>query len=471
MRTTVASMFAVVTFASFVSADDFTLKNTAGETFGPFPIKEGAAIRLDDANYKIASITNTAEQRLRRKLESIVIPEINFKAAPMEEVVDFLRKAAKKNDPAGEGVNIAFTSSPCGFATNAPPTGQSNIVTSVTLSARQITLLEALKVACNAADFRFVLRRNSLLIVHKDAPDGEFRRRVYAVLHSLLQRGIEMAATTSSDNTDDRNDLKATFAGFGVSWPKGSSIQHLPQIGKLVVVNTEENLAVFDKILAVLNLSPSQIRLEFFFVAFPTAMVARAESGRHFTSEDALKLWKNGKGRPVSTVHIVTKSASEATSKDVSEFIYPTEFTQTHLNTSTNSEVRFGPGVVEPGGFETREVGAIVSVMPEVTPDGQMIDLTFTPQYVEDPTWENYDVMIATNSMPTKAIYRQPLFTAHSISTQMSIHCGIPIVIAGGWHLRQTPEIMYIILKADMVGPDGKVLPGANPAAVQFDPL
>lgn len=317
-----------------------------------------------------------------------------------------------------------------------------------------------------AAVALFILVSGFFLAAAEKAPGTTppgMERRIFDVLPSFLARSMEMSETDNDALKEGRpGGLKETLAGFGVKWPEGSSIQHVPQLGSLIVINTSENIADIEKVLGMLNVLPYQIRLEVFFVAFPTAVVAIAESGRHFTADDAMELWKQGKGRAASTLQIVTKSAAEATTKSVTEFIYPTEFTVTPILSDTNNRASICGGVCEPGGFETREVGAIVSVMPEVTPAGQMLDLTMTPQYVEEPIWESYDLMVATNAKPTTAVCRQPIFAAHSLSTSISLYCGAPVVLTGGWHLKRTPEVMYVIVKADLVGPDGRVIPGCR---------
>jgi len=75
----------------------------------------------------------------------------------------------------------------------------------------------------------------------------------------------------------------------------------------------------------------------------------------------------------------------------VTEYIYPTDFRgDTGNGTDTGRRLADHRRVVEPSSFETREVGVILSVLPEVSPDSQMISLTMTPEVVSEPTWKNY---------------------------------------------------------------------------------
>ena len=89
--------------------------------------------------------------------------------------------------------------------------------------------------------------------------------------------------------------------------------------------------------------------------------------------------------------------------------------------------------MVEPGGFEMREVGVILQVIPEVSADGQMIDLVLNPQIISEPTWEDYgfDYYSSRSTEPVHVSMRQPFFKVRSISTGISIYNGATVVMGG----------------------------------------
>ncbi len=163
----------------------------------------------------------------------------------------------------------------------------------------------------------------------------------------------------------------------------------------------------------------------------------------------------------LSAPKVVTKSGQEAIMKVVTEYIYPTSF-----------EVASTPGVaavggapaapgattVSPSDFETRDVGVILQVLPEVSADGQMINLMMNPQIVSPPEWKNYGSKIPQYTQVTETsplppfttttrtvlltdskgnpIYleqpmEQPLFKIRSISTSISIYNGATVVMGG----------------------------------------
>jgi len=143
----------------------------------------------------------------------------------------------------------------------------------------------------------------------------------------------------------------------------------------------------------------------------------------------------------LSAPKVVTKAGQEAVIKVVTEYIYPTTFTVIGGGTAAagggGAAVSSAPGV-EPGGFQTREVGVILQVVPEVSAEGQMINLTMNPQVVSEPEWKDYGYDVVTPdpsgiSAPviTHIPMEQPLFKVRSISTSVSIYNGATVVMGG----------------------------------------
>jgi general secretion pathway protein D len=158
----------------------------------------------------------------------------------------------------------------------------------------------------------------------------------------------------------------------------------------------------------------------------------------------------------LSAPKVVTKSGQEAVMKVVTEYIYPTEFEVTMSQQgNTGGGNNNGGGtqqplaIVEPQNFEMREVGVILQVVPEVSAEGQMINLLLNPQVVSEPVWKNYGTKIP-NLVPetifdpitqlfvvenkieyTELPMEQPFFPVRSVSTQLSIYNGATVVMGG----------------------------------------
>src|SRR5204862_3032879 len=67
--------------------------------------------------------------QMTSKLNSIIIPHIEFRDTTIREAIDFLRDQAAENDPSGQGVNIVLRLVPLGQVAGPsapvlpPPTG------------------------------------------------------------------------------------------------------------------------------------------------------------------------------------------------------------------------------------------------------------------------------------------------------------------------------------------------------------
>jgi general secretion pathway protein D len=147
-------------------------------------------------------------------------------------------------------------------------------------------------------------------------------------------------------------------------------------------------------------------------------------------------LEQKGHADVLSAPKVTTRSGVEASIRVVTEFIYPTEFdVQTSSEAGNNNG---GDNVVQnnipvsiPLSFETREVGVILTVLPEVSPNGGTINLTMTPQVVTEPTWEQYGAVIPTENGPVQLDMRQPFFKTRTLTTQISIYDGATVVMGG----------------------------------------
>lgn len=240
---------------------------------------------------KITS-TKTAEQVIQQKLRDIVIPEVTFRPpATIIDAVDFFKQASRDFDKPEipleqRGVNLVLklpssasaavpvdNSDP--FAAPSSGGGAGGVPPISSLSARWISLYDALKLVCDVTGMKFNIRGNIVMIVPANEPDSELMTRSYNVLSSLTERmsataseiggGGDSTFMTTSDMSQ-KQDWKVFFEQMGVKWPEGSSISYLATIGKLRVTNTADQLAVFEQVLEDLNVTPRLIEIEARFV-------------------------------------------------------------------------------------------------------------------------------------------------------------------------------------------------------------
>jgi general secretion pathway protein D len=244
--------------------------------------------------------TKTATQRLQDKMANIMIPSIEFRQANITDVVNFLVEESIRQDMAGAGVNIILNMSipgqegssvsasaaPSGESTNPfeeAPSGEGALgavpaslgVKTITLNLRRISLLDAIKYITEVASLKFRVEDNAVIITPAGVVSGHVITRMYPVQPSILDVVIQREETKEktgefvemgSKTTIKRGDVKDFFEKSGVPFPVGTSITYNPTISQLIVANTPENLDTFERILAQLNVIPSQIEIEARFV-------------------------------------------------------------------------------------------------------------------------------------------------------------------------------------------------------------
>ena len=462
----------------------------------------------------------TQDEVTQEKMKGIVIPEISFNAANINDVVEFFNTASREFDnpelpPENRGVSFvlklpnqeALAPAPAADPFAAAPAAVGG-VPPITLRARYVNLLEALNLVTDIAGLKFRVRGKVVVIMPLNMADRDMATRSYTVLPSIQDRassvfrelgtsrrggaGGDPFAAVESAADSAQIDWKQLFSDMGVQWPDGSSISYIPSINKMRVFNTPENLADVEKALEDLNVTPRQIEIEARFVevsqtdlesigfdwlltddwelahnsANPQERIkigaGSGSTGLRYASDatpvnptmsavadNVLSvasvltnpelsfvlhmLSQKANTDLLSAPKVVTKNSQEAIIKVVTEFIYPTEYdiTENNQNSGDNTVQNVVP-MVEPGGFEMREVGVILQVVPEVSADGQMIDLMLNPQIISEPTWRDYgfDYQLP-DTEPIHVRMEQPFFQVRSISTSISIYNGATVVMGG----------------------------------------
>ena len=266
----------------------------------------------------------TGTARITRKLNTIIIPRIEFRDASVREAIEFLRQQAEANDPATEGrkgVDIVLRlttlghpaeSAPAASATTpaSPANGVPHDATApaapfapapaivapstsladarITITLHEIPLAEALRYIANQAGLKVKIepyaisiipiseQSNDLLTKQYRVPPGFVSGSLNASASSLNQPANAKAAGTGKDTQEttggrllvNREGAKEFLENQGVSFAiPGSSANFLPQTSRLIVRNTADNLELVDAIVEQANVSgPKQVEIEAKFV-------------------------------------------------------------------------------------------------------------------------------------------------------------------------------------------------------------
>ena len=238
--------------------------------------------------------------------------------------------------------------------------------------------------------------------------------------HGTPVSGTERASTDV--------EFKRWYSELGVSWPDGSSLTFQPILRIMSVTNTRENLNRIETVLAMAGMGiPKQVEIDFQIVAFRTKDIEKLQLGGGMTKEALFDLRRAGKGKLVGTSSVVTQNGSEGTMKTVQEVIYPTEFPMDGVVCESNQVSQCGALV--PAGFAMREVGMILQVIPELTPNGKLINVTLVPAWVTLDRWESYPANMASEGKHKAVPFRQPVFGVTSFSTRVQVENGGTVLI------------------------------------------
>lgn len=299
----------------------------------------------------------TGQEKLRRKMQSIIIPSLEFRTANITDVINFLVDASIAGDEEGAGVNIilnlALPGQEVGTGTSAPPpaptdfsdfggdfsdfggdfgagtTGESSgggnpalsSIPTITLNLRRVTLLDALRYITEVAGLKFRVEQSAVIITPAGYVSGEVFTRMYPVQPSILDVIIERQdverdsadfqegfSDFGSRTTVKRSDVKDFFEKAGVPFPVGTTIAYNPNISKLIVANTAENHDKLQRVLDEINLTPFQVEIEARFVEINQSDLQ--ESGLEWLLTDDYEVaTKDGLG-PVSTRERVQVNAN-----------------------------------------------------------------------------------------------------------------------------------------------------------------
>ena len=164
MKLIAAALLAWLVAALPGAAQTFSLKdNATGRVYGPFDSTSGAQVVIGTNAFtvqksEVRQIAVSFEPTMEQKLSRTIIPEIDFRNAAVEDVIEFLRKASEEHSPfkgaRHKGVNIVAQ---LGAATPEE-------LGSITFKAQKISLKDTLNAITSVASLEYELRDNWILV-------------------------------------------------------------------------------------------------------------------------------------------------------------------------------------------------------------------------------------------------------------------------------------------------------------------
>lgn len=226
------------------------------------------AIDLDQFTDGIGPAGPTAEGLISAKLRSIVIPQIQFVDATIDEALEYLRLRAFEldtdPDPNTRGVNIVLQP---GAADAAPR---------ITLDVRQVPLAEALRYITDLAGLSYQIDAFAVIVVPPAGVVGTLYTRRFRVPPDFLRSAqlddggaavddpFAPAAAAGPARAPNAQDV---LAAQGVTFGEGASAFYDRNTSTLVVRNTQAQLDLVENIVeGMIEEVPRQIYITTKFV-------------------------------------------------------------------------------------------------------------------------------------------------------------------------------------------------------------
>ncbi len=267
--------------------------------------------------------------RITNKLNTIIIPRIEFRDASIREAIDFLRQQGAANDPSTEGrkgVDIVLRLNPIGrpaeavppsvqpspLPTGSPETGAPAAVpplpvaatpiplgppaispgdARITITLNQIPLGEALRYIATQAGLKVKIEPYAVSIIPISEQTADLVTKEYRVPPGFISTAVNLGvsalsqgayktapgapAGTAKDTQEstgghqlvNREGAREFLESQGVPFPPGASANFLPQSSRLIVRNTQDNLELVDALVEQANIAgPKQVEIESKFI-------------------------------------------------------------------------------------------------------------------------------------------------------------------------------------------------------------
>lgn len=206
------------------------------------------------------------ESALQKKLDSIIIPRIDFEDVTVATAVKNLRDQSRLYDPERLGVNIflrrsdnsALAATPGGApgadpgmaqpnpGLAAPDAAAGNTVPSderrITLGGTNRSLMDVIVHLCKRANMRYRVEKYAVVLAPQDVALDDMETQIFPVEQSAL--------ASIPGGGEDRAALRKFFVENGVDFPIGSKIVYDTRISRLIITNTVENLRLVSNVIS-----------------------------------------------------------------------------------------------------------------------------------------------------------------------------------------------------------------------------
>ncbi len=180
--TSLLSLLALSVAAS-AATESFVLTDASGKTSGPFSFDNGAQVLLEGRAYTLTRV-GPKEDPILQRLKELVVDDLQFKAARMEDLLPVLVTIAreKNRQPGSPEINMVYMAAPVDAASKkaADPFAGDDFGfggfpderhrgPTFDLSFKKISMYEALRTACELTGATFAVE-NQVVVVRQGTP-------------------------------------------------------------------------------------------------------------------------------------------------------------------------------------------------------------------------------------------------------------------------------------------------------------
>ena len=257
--------------------------------------------------------SNEGKAQMYEKLQSIIIPEVDFGGVNISSIVRQLNKRSRECDPEGKGINLIYSPS-------------DDDMQEVTLQFTNLPIGEIIRYLCQYAKLKYKVEDKAVTIGSKGIDDMDTRYfKMRSALYNRLSRQNatkkQKESSSSSEHLDifggkkvedvfkneDKNEqdgsvgggadfetLKKYFEVRGITFDPGSSIAYDERSSKLIVKNTPENLRKLDALLREIDIVTPLVLIEAKFLEITVSDLEELGFDWTMTKNNSNPAWMAG---------------------------------------------------------------------------------------------------------------------------------------------------------------------------------
>jgi general secretion pathway protein D len=202
-------------------------------------------------------------QAINNKLDTIIIPRIDFTDSSIKEALDFIKKRASdldEGDSDNKGINIVLKLAPDSQDAAYP----------ITLSLSDVPLREALRYVTEAANLKIKIETHAVVVVQATENTDVLITKEYKVPPGFITATpgsappqVSGLAAGSQSVIAARSIAKDFLETQGVEFPEGASANYISLTSRLIVKNTQANLELIDALVDTsVATRPTQVEIE-----------------------------------------------------------------------------------------------------------------------------------------------------------------------------------------------------------------